>query len=53
MYKRQPTGAVAQFAASGKITKKKDLAKIAMSYGYIYVAQVAMWADYNLSLIHI
>ena len=45
--KSTPTGAVAQFAASGKITKKKDLAKIAMSYGYIYVAQVAMGADYN------
>ena len=48
--KSTPTGAVAQFAASGKITKKKDLAKIAMSYGYIYVAQVAMGADYNQCL---
>ncbi len=48
--KATPTGAVAQFAASGKITKKKDLAKIAMSYGYIYVAQVAMGADYNQCL---
>ena len=48
--KATPTGAVAQFAASGKVTKKKDLAKIAMSYGYIYVAQVAMGADYNQCL---
>ena len=45
--KSTPTGAVAQFAASGKETKKKDLAQIAMSYGYVYVAQVAMGADYN------
>lgn len=45
--KSTPTGAVAQFAAGGKETKKKDLAGIAMSYGYIYVAQVAMGADYN------
>ena len=44
--KATPTGAVAQFAASGKVTKKKDLAGIAMSYGYVYVAQVAMGADY-------
>jgi len=41
------TGAVAQFAAAGKSQKKKDLAAIAMSYGYVYVAQVAMGADYN------
>ena len=41
------TGSVAQFAAAGKATKKKDLAGIAMSYGYVYVAQVAMGADYN------
>ncbi|MFT4105305.1 MAG: pyruvate:ferredoxin (flavodoxin) oxidoreductase [Lacrimispora sp.] len=40
------TGAVAQFAAGGKDTKKKDLAAIAMSYGYVYVAQIAMGADY-------
>ena len=40
-------GAVAQFAASGKTTKKKSLAEIAMSYGYVYVAQVAMGADKN------
>ena len=45
--KSTPMGAVAQFAAGGKETKKKDLAGIAMSYGYIYVAQVAMGADYN------
>ncbi|MCD7722795.1 MAG: pyruvate:ferredoxin (flavodoxin) oxidoreductase [Clostridiales bacterium] len=48
--KATPTGAVAQFAASGKVTKKKDLAKILMSYGYVYVAQVAMGADYNQCL---
>ncbi len=41
------TGAVAQFAAAGKEVKKKDLAGIAMSYGYVYVAHVAMGADYN------
>ncbi|MCL2775851.1 MAG: pyruvate:ferredoxin (flavodoxin) oxidoreductase [Oscillospiraceae bacterium] len=45
--KSTPTGAVAQFAASGKGQKKKDLAGIAMSYGYVYVAQIAMGADYN------
>ena len=45
--KSTPVGAVAQFAAGGKDVKKKDLAAIAMSYGYIYVAQVAMGADYN------
>lgn len=45
--KSTPTGAIAQFAAGGKKIKKKDLASIAMSYGYIYVAQVAMGADYN------
>ena len=41
------TGAVAQFAAAGKEVKKKDMATIAMSYGYVYVAQIAMGADYN------
>ena len=41
------TAAVAQFAANGKRTKKKDLGMIAMSYGYVYVAQVAMGADKN------
>ncbi len=43
--KATPTGAVAQFAAAGKEVKKKDLAAIAMSYGYIYVAQVAQGAN--------
>ncbi len=43
--KSTPTGAVAQFAASGKTVKKKDLGMIAMSYGYVYVAQVAMGAN--------
>ena len=41
------TGATAQFAAGGKETKKKDLAGMAMSYGYVYVAQIAMGADFN------
>lgn len=45
--KATPTGSIAKFAAGGKITKKKDLASIAMSYGYVYVAQIAMGADYN------
>ena len=45
--KSTKTGAVAQFAAGGKETKKKDLAGIAMSYGYVYVAQIAMGADFN------
>ena len=45
--KATPTGSVAQFAAAGKSVKKKDLAAIAMSYGYVYVAQIAMGADYN------
>ena len=44
--KATKTGAVAQFAAGGKETKKKDLAGIAMSYGYVYVAQISMGADY-------
>ena len=43
-------GQVAQFAASGKVTKKKSLAEIAMSYGYVYVAQVAMGANMNQTL---
>ena len=43
--KASPTGAVAKFAAAGKRTKKKDLGMMAMSYGYVYVAQVAMGAD--------
>ena len=45
--KATPTGAIAQFAAGGKETKKKDLASIAMSYGYVYVAQISMGADFN------
>ena len=40
-------GAVAQFAAGGKEVKKKDMASIAMSYGYVYVAQISMGADFN------
>lgn len=43
--KATPTGAVAQFASSGKAVRKKDLAQIAMAYGYVYVAQVAMGAN--------
>ncbi len=45
--KSTPTGAVAQFAAGGKPLKKKNLAEIAMSYGYVYVAQVALGYDMN------
>ena len=45
--KATKTGAIAQFAAGGKEIKKKDLASIAMSYGYVYVAQIAMGADFN------
>ncbi len=48
--KATPTGAVAQFAAAGKTVKKKDLAQIAMQYGYVYVAQVAMGANYQQTL---
>jgi len=48
--KATPTGAIAQFAAAGKVVKKKDLAAIAMSYGYVYVAQIAQGADYNQCL---
>lgn len=43
--KATPTGAVAKFAASGKRVRKKDLGMMAMSYGYVYVAQVAMGAN--------
>ncbi|MBQ7606960.1 MAG: pyruvate:ferredoxin (flavodoxin) oxidoreductase [Desulfovibrionaceae bacterium] len=43
--KATPLGAVAQFAASGKRTGKKDLGKMAMSYGYVYVASICMGAD--------
>jgi len=47
MSKATPLGAVAQFAAGGKPLPKKDLAMISMTYGNIYVAQIAMGADYN------
>ena len=45
--KATPEGAVAQFAAAGKETVQKDLAAMAMSYGYVYVAQISMGADRN------
>lgn len=45
--KSTPIAAVAKFAASGKRIRKKDLGMMAMSYGYVYVAQVAMGADHN------
>ena len=45
--KATPTGPIAKFAAAGKRTKKKDLGMMAMSYGYVYVAKVAMGADPN------
>ena len=48
--KSTQTGAVAQFAAAGKEVGKKDLAAIAMSYGYVYVAQISMGADYNQTI---
>ncbi|SHI04622.1 pyruvate-ferredoxin/flavodoxin oxidoreductase [Butyrivibrio fibrisolvens DSM 3071] len=48
--KATPVGAVAQFAAGGKAIKQKDLASIAMSYGYVYVAQIAMGANMNQTL---
>ena len=48
--KSTPTAAIAKFAASGKHTKKKDLGMMAMSYGYVYVAQIAMGADKNQTL---
>lgn len=48
--KATPLAAIAKFAASGKQTKKKDLGMIAMTYGYVYVAQIAMGADKNQTL---
>ncbi|MDR1564547.1 MAG: pyruvate:ferredoxin (flavodoxin) oxidoreductase [Oscillospiraceae bacterium] len=48
--KATPIGSVAQFAAAGKGIKKKDLAQIAISYGYVYTAQIAMGADMNQTL---
>lgn len=48
--KSTPTSAIAKFAASGKRTKKKDLGMMAMSYGYVYVAQISMGADKNQTL---
>ena len=48
--KATPTGAVAKFAASGKKTGKKDLGRIAMAYGYVYVASVAMGANKQQTL---
>jgi pyruvate-ferredoxin/flavodoxin oxidoreductase len=48
--KSTPTAAIAKFAASGKKTKKKDLGMIAMSYGYVYVAQIAMGANMNQTI---
>ncbi|KEH88716.1 MULTISPECIES: pyruvate:ferredoxin (flavodoxin) oxidoreductase [Clostridium] len=44
------TGAVAKFAAAGKRTKKKDLGLMAMTYGYVYVAQIAMGSDKNQTI---
>ncbi|MBR2614740.1 MAG: pyruvate:ferredoxin (flavodoxin) oxidoreductase [Clostridia bacterium] len=43
--KSTPTGSIAKFASAGKRTKKKDLGMMAMSYGYVYVAQVAMGSN--------
>jgi len=48
--KATPTGSVAKFASSGKRTSKKDLGRMAMSYGYVYVASVAMGANMNQCL---
>ena len=48
--KATPAAAIAKFAASGKKTKKKDLGMMAMSYGYVYVAQIAMGADMSQTL---
>lgn len=50
MSKSTPTAAVAKFAAAGKRIRKKDLGLMAMSYGYVYVAQIAMGANMNQTL---
>ena len=48
--KATPTGSTAKFASGGKQTRKKDLAAMLMTYGDVYVAQIAMGADYNQTL---
>jgi len=48
--KATPTGSTAKFASGGKQTRKKDLAAMLMTYGNVYVAQIAMGADYNQTL---
>lgn len=48
--KSTPTSAIAKFAATGKRTKKKDLGMMAMTYGYVYVAQISMGADKNQTI---
>ncbi len=48
--KSTPTAAIAKFASAGKRTKKKDLGMMAMSYGYVYVAQIGMGADKNQAI---
>ena len=48
--KATPTGSTAKFVSGGKTTRKKDLASIAMTYGNVYVAQIAMGADFNQTL---
>jgi pyruvate-ferredoxin/flavodoxin oxidoreductase len=48
--KATPLGAIAKFASAGKHTGKKDLARMAMTYGYVYVASIAMGADKNQAL---
>uniref|UniRef100_I2Q0Z4 Pyruvate:ferredoxin oxidoreductase n=1 Tax=Desulfovibrio sp. U5L TaxID=596152 RepID=I2Q0Z4_9BACT len=48
--KSTPLGAIAKFASAGKVTGKKDLGRMAMTYGYVYVASIAMGADKNQTL---
>jgi len=50
VFKATPTAAVAKFAAAGKRVRKKDLGLMAMSYGYVYVAQIAMGANMNQTI---